>query len=161
MSPGDVRHPRVRHGSFRNDPRLLLATPAPAPLRSNDNLGLHAQDVLTCAPKDVLSQPSNRLYEDSGTPLTLGLGLRADDRPWSGLAPPDSRLCYAPDRKVQHPAAHLQGLRGILQVDGYAGYRALAGAGQVELAFCWSHVRRRFYEIAAAGSAPIAAEPSR
>jgi transposase len=29
--------------------------------------------------------------------------------------------------------------------------------GQVELAFCWSHVRRRFYEIAAAGPAPIAA----
>jgi hypothetical protein len=28
----------------------------------------------------------------------------------------------------------------------------------VELAFCWSHVRRPFYEIAAGGAAPIAAE---
>jgi hypothetical protein len=28
----------------------------------------------------------------------------------------------------------------------------------VALAFCWSHVRRRFYEIAAAGPAPIAGE---
>src|SRR4029453_3009842 len=31
---------------------------------------------------------------------------------------------YAPDRKAERPAAHLQGFRGILQVDGYAGYRS-------------------------------------
>ena len=28
----------------------------------------------------------------------------------------------------------------------------------MQLAFCWSHVRRRFYELAAAGPAPIASE---
>ncbi len=28
----------------------------------------------------------------------------------------------------------------------------------MRLAFCWAHVRRRFYEIAAGGSAPIASE---
>jgi hypothetical protein len=54
--------------------------------------------------------------------------------------------------------AHLEGFHGILQVDGYAGYRALAERGHVQLAFCWAHVRRRFYEIAAAGAAPIATE---
>ena len=52
----------------------------------------------------------------------------------------------------------LGGFKGILQVDGYAGYRRLAEHGDVELAFCWSHVRRRFYELAVAGSAPIASE---
>ena len=65
---------------------------------------------------------------------------------------------YAPDRKAERPIAHLKGFRGVLQVDGYAGYRALAEAGDVRLAFCWSHMRRRFYELAAAGPAPIAAE---
>ena len=45
-----------------------------------------------------------------------------------------------------------------MQVDGYAGYRALAQKNSVNLAFCWSHVRRRFYELAAAGPAPIAAQ---
>jgi len=45
-----------------------------------------------------------------------------------------------------------------VQVDGYAGYRALALKNRVQLAFCWSHVRRRFYELAAAGPAPIAAQ---
>jgi Transposase IS66 family len=34
----------------------------------------------------------------------------------------------------------------VLQVDGYAGYRKLADRGDVRLAFCWSHVRRNFYE---------------
>lgn len=85
-----------------------------------------------------------------------------DDRPWRGPDPPAVAYVYAPDRKAERPAAHLRGFRGVLQVDGYAGYRALAdrtatpSGGQVELAFCWSHARRRFYEIAASGPAPIA-----
>ncbi len=81
-----------------------------------------------------------------------------DDRPWAGPDPPAVAYVYAPDRKAERPAAHLVGFRGVLQVDGYAGYRALAEAGQVDLAFCWSHVRRQFYEIAARGPAPIAGE---
>ena len=81
-----------------------------------------------------------------------------DDRPWGGPAPPAVAYVYAPDRKGERPAAHLRGFRGVLQVDGYAGYRALAESGQVQLAFCWSHVRRQFYEIAAGGAAPIATE---
>lgn len=40
----------------------------------------------------------------------------------------------------------------------YGGYQPLAEKGQVQLAFCWAHVRRRFYELAAAGPAPIASE---
>ena len=54
--------------------------------------------------------------------------------------------------------AHLAGFHGILQVDGYAGYKVLAGRGGVQLAFCWSHVRRYFYELAQGGMAPIASE---
>ena len=34
----------------------------------------------------------------------------------------------------------------------------LAKQGDVRLAFCWSHVRRHFYELAYPGPAPIAAE---
>ena len=81
-----------------------------------------------------------------------------DDRPWGGADPPGVAYVYAPDRKAERPIAHLAGFNGILQVDGYAGYRALAERGDVQLAFCWAHVRRRFYELAAAGPAPIASE---
>ena len=65
---------------------------------------------------------------------------------------------YPPDRRAERPIAPLADFQSVLQVDGYAGYRALADRGQVRLAFCWSHVRRRFYELAAAGPAPIASE---
>lgn len=81
-----------------------------------------------------------------------------DDRPWGGPDPPAVAYVYAPDRKAERPLAHLAGFTGVLQVDGYAGYRALAERGSVKLAFCWAHVRRRFYELAAAGPAPIASE---
>src|SRR5208283_5143135 len=81
-----------------------------------------------------------------------------DDRPWGGADPPAVAYVYAPDRKAARPIAHLQGFRGVLQVDGYGGYRPLAEQGQVRLAFCWAHVRRKFYELAAAGPAPIASE---
>ena len=81
-----------------------------------------------------------------------------DDRPWGGPDPPGVAYVYAPDRKAERPTTHLTGFRGILQVDGYGGYKALAEQGEVHLAFCWSHVRRRFYEQASAGPAPIASE---
>lgn len=81
-----------------------------------------------------------------------------DDRPWSGSDPPGVAYVYAPDRKASQPIAHLAGFKGILQVDGYSGYKVLARQGKVSLAFCWSHVRRQFYELATPGPAPIAAE---
>lgn len=81
-----------------------------------------------------------------------------DDRPWGGADPPGVAYVYAPDRKAERPIEHLDGFRGILQTDGYEGYRKLARRGDVQLAFCWAHVRRRFVELARAGPAPIASE---
>jgi transposase len=63
-----------------------------------------------------------------------------DDRPWSGPEPPAAVYFYSPDRKAERPAAHLQAFRGVLQVDGYAGFErltapgAIAGAGVVDCA---------------------------
>ncbi|MDH6235051.1 transposase [Mesorhizobium soli] len=84
-----------------------------------------------------------------------------DDRPWDGNDPPGVAYVYAPDRKAERPIAHLAGFARILQVDGYGGYRVLAEKNGATLAFCWAHVRRRFYELAAAGPAPIASEALR
>lgn len=81
-----------------------------------------------------------------------------DDRPWGGADPPAVAYVYAPNRKAEQPIAHLAGFKGVLQVDGYAGYRPLAEKGDVQLAFCWTHVRRRFYELALGGAMPIASE---
>ena len=81
-----------------------------------------------------------------------------DDRPWGGADPPAVAYVYAPDRRAERPIEHLAGFTGTLQVDGYGGYAALARRGDVALAFCWSHVRRRFYELAKAGASPVAAD---
>lgn len=65
---------------------------------------------------------------------------------------------YAADRKAERPDIHLGDFAGILQVDGYGGYTALAKrrGQQLSLAFCWSHLRRKFYDLAA--SSPVATE---
>ncbi|MGD9925730.1 MAG: IS66 family transposase [Pseudorhodoplanes sp.] len=110
---------------------------------------------------------STKLFADETTAPVLDPGrgrtkigqlwaYARDDRPWGGSDPPGVAYVYAPDRKAERPIAHLVGFKGILQVDGYGGYRPLAERGQVQLAFCWAHVRRRFYELAIAGPAPIA-----
>jgi hypothetical protein len=80
-----------------------------------------------------------------------------DDRPWGGSDPPLVAYVYAADRKAERPEAHLGAFAGILQVDGYGGYAALARRRQqVVLAFCWAHVRRKFFELAP--TSPIATE---
>ena len=84
----------------------------------------------------------------------------ADDRPWGGADPPGVVYVYAPDRKAERPIAHLDGFKGVLQVDGYAGYRKLAERGDVQLAFCWSHMRRNFYELATPARRPLRARRS-
>jgi hypothetical protein len=82
----------------------------------------------------------------------------SDDRPWGGPDPPAALYLFSPDRRGEWPAAHLAGFRGILQVDGYAGFERLAESGHVELAACWAHTRRKFYVLAEATGSPIATE---
>ncbi len=47
------------------------------------------------------------------------------DRPWAGPDPPAAVFFYSPDRKAVRPATHLGNFKGVLQVDGYAGFEAL------------------------------------
>jgi transposase len=112
---------------------------------------------------------STKLFADETTAPVLDPGrgrtkkgqlwaYARDERPWAGPDPPGVAYVYAPDRKHARPAEHLAGFSGTLQVDGYGAYAELAEGGKVELAFCWSHVRRRFYEIQVATPAPIASE---
>ncbi len=83
-----------------------------------------------------------------------------DDRSYGSNVPPTVVFRYAPDRTGARPAEHLKAFRGILQVDGYAGFEALADKGTVTLAACWAHARRKFFELHEAGS-PVATEAVR
>ena len=87
-----------------------------------------------------------------------------DDRPWQGPSPPAVVYLYSENRQGAHPRSHLAEFAGVLQVDGYSGFDRLAGdhpKGAVKLAFCWAHVRRKFYDFHQATGSPIAAEALR
>jgi len=84
-----------------------------------------------------------------------------DDRPWCGPDPPAALYLYSPDRKAERPASHLERFKGVLQVDGYAGFEKLTGNGDIALAACWAHTRRQFYEVHQATGSPIAEEALR
>jgi transposase len=88
--------------------------------------------------------------------------IARDERPWGGSDPPTVVYSYAPGRGGAHALRLLDGFKGVLQVDGYAAYNALTDparpGGTVTLAYCWSHLRRKFYEVYVGGHSPIATE---
>ena len=75
-----------------------------------------------------------------------------DDRPFGGPDPPAALFHYSRDRSGEHAARHLAGWAGILQADAFAGfgqlYQANRSPGVVTEAACWSHGRRKFFELA-------------
>lgn len=81
-----------------------------------------------------------------------------DDRPFAGTDPPAAFYRYSPDRKGEHPRAHLRDFRGILQADGYAGFVGLYSDGRVVEAACLAHVRRKFWDVHEATQSPLARE---
>jgi hypothetical protein len=60
-----------------------------------------------------------------------------DERPHGSTIPPAVLYRYSPDRRAEHPKAHLAGFRGMLQADGYAGFDGLYDGGQVQEAACY------------------------
>ena len=75
-----------------------------------------------------------------------------DDMPWDGGAHPAALFKFSTDRRKEHPNRHLTGWHGVLQSDVYGGYNDLYLAdrrpGPVRSALCWSHARRKFFELA-------------
>ena len=81
-----------------------------------------------------------------------------DERPFAGARPPAALFFYSPDRKGEHPRAHLKDFRGSIHADGYAGFNELFAGNRIVEAACWAHVRRKFFDVHAANGSPIAKE---
>lgn len=110
-----------------------------------------------------------RVFADETTLLTLAPGFRKttkawlwayvrDDRPFGGTSPPMVAYRFEDSRGAECVARHLSGFNGILQVDGYsadanlAKARAKAGSNEtIQLAGCWAHLRRKFYDLHISG----------
>lgn len=104
---------------------------------------------------------AERLHADDTTmPLMAKGGTQTarlwtyvrDDRPFADGAPPAALYSFSADRRMEHPTRHLAGWTGILQADAYGGYNGLYDATRkpapVLSALCWSHARRKFFELA-------------
>jgi transposase len=121
---------------------------------------------------ELLKQSTKLFCDETSVPvLNPGAGktkrgylwaIARDDRPWRGPEPPGVVYVYAPGRAGKYALDALKGFQGVLQVDGYGGYNALADERRPEqpldIAFCWAHWRRDFFDIAKTGNAPIATE---
>ena len=53
---------------------------------------------------------------------------------------------YQPGRTKASAGEMLEGYKGYLQVDGYAGYDSFCGEGKATRLGCWAHVRRKFHD---------------
>jgi transposase len=88
-----------------------------------------------------------------------------DDRPFGGKDPPAAFFEYSRSRAGEYPQSHLAHYVGIMQADAFAGYDALYDArrrpGPIIEAACWSHGRRKFFDLAKLAKAPIALEAVR
>ena len=119
-----------------------------------------------------LLKQSPKLFMDETTAPVLDPGrgrtktgyfwtLARDDRPWNGADPPGVVFHYRPGRGGRHAEEILENFDGILQVDGYQGYRRLAvasrsGGAPITLAQCWSHARREVIKATPKSGSPIA-----
>jgi transposase len=119
---------------------------------------LHVDDT----PIKVLD-PSRRTAESRGVKEGRIWVYVRDDRPWGGSDPPGAAYYFSPDRKGEHPQAHLADFKGVLQADAYGGFKKLYEAGtdeapRIREAACWAHLRRDFHDVWKMTGSPIARE---
>ena len=117
-----------------------------------------------------------RVFADETTLPTLAPGsgkttkawlwaYARDDRPYGGTSPPMVAYRFEDSRGAECVARHLSGFSGILQVDGYSAYsnlakaRAKTGSNEtIQLAGCWAHLRRKFYDLHISGVSQTATD---
>jgi transposase len=126
-------------------------------------LWLRLREIILTAGKIAVDETTAPVLDPGRGRTKKGFfwAIARDDRPWGGTGPPAVAYTYAPGRGAVHALKLLDGYHGIVQCDGYAAYKTIANAASDEaitLAFCWSHLRRRFFDIAQSGPAPIATE---
>src|SRR4051795_10049164 len=127
-----------------------------------DAIGRHARAGATLHADDT---PVPVLSPGLGRTKTGRLWILVrDERPWGSPSPPAAFYRYSADRKGVHAEALLASCRGFLHADGYAGFdklyvpTTLSGDPALIEVACWSHARRKFYDVHQGTASPIAFE---
>ena len=97
---------------------------------------LHADETTL----QVLHEPGKKPQSESYMWLYRTGGLSCD----GNAEHPIVLYEYQPGRGAKHPTAFLEGFRGYLHTDGYAGYHKLPV--EITVVGCWAHARRKFDE---------------
>jgi transposase len=112
--------------------------------RFRDYCGRHQ-----CRASDIADRSDTLHVDDTPVPvLAPGTGKTKtgrlwtyvrDERPFASSRPPAALFFYSPDRKGEHPKAHLQNFRGVIHADGYSGFNGLFAGNRISEAACWAH----------------------
>ena len=103
-------------------------------LREQQNAGRYI--MMDESPLQVLKEPGRAVTSDKYMWVSLG-------------GPPDKQRVlfhYDPSRKKEVPLELLDGFKGYLQTDGYAGYNAACEKYSLIHVGCMDHARRKFIE---------------
>jgi len=95
--------------------------------------------------EEILSQSLATHVDESPWPI---LNKEASDGfMWVASNQAGAFYQFEPTRSGKVLKDLLKGLKGSVLSDGYSGYKRLDKLPHIKLAFCWAHVRRKFFEI--------------
>lgn len=121
-----------------------------------DAIGRHVRAGAAIHADDT---PLKLLAPGTGKARTARIWVDArDERPWSGEAAPAAWCRFPVDRKAAHPVDHLDGFRGWMHADRYAGFDDLYRKGAIREVACMAHVRRKFIDVRQSQGSATAAE---
>lgn len=113
--------------------------------------GEHLQPLLNLM-RDQLLESRVIHCDETRVQVLKETGLQPGSQCWMWVqtgGPPDKPVIlfdYSTSRAQEVPARLLEGYRGYLMTDDYAGYNALGAQDGVERLGCWAHARRKFVE---------------
>ena len=125
--------------------------------------GVQLQPLVDALRAEVLACPVLHADETPVQMLKPGAGKTHRSYLWAyaaGRFEPLRAVVYdfCESRAGKHASAFLEGWRGHLMVDDYAGYNAVLRSGGVVELGCLAHARRKFFDLHQSGGSPIAAK---
>jgi transposase len=109
------------------------------------------RDQIRAGPYVQIDETPLQVLEDPGSTSQMWVYRGGQPRA------PTIFYAYHPSRSGDVPFEFLNGYRGWVQTDGYAGYDKLGSREGVVMLGCWAHARRKFVEVTKAASSGSAA----
>ena len=109
------------------------------------------RDQIRAGPYVQIDETPLQVLEDPGSTSQMWVYRGGQPRA------PTIFYAYHPSRSGDVPFEFLDGYRGWVQTDGYAGYDKLGRCEGVVMLGCWAHARRKFVDVTKAASMGSAA----